>query len=38
MRQSAQSAAYARTREDELNFLDTDKEIPFIITTEHVII
>ena len=38
MRQSAQSAAYARTREDEPNFLDTDKEIPFIITTEHVII
>ncbi|MBT4491079.1 MAG: EthD domain-containing protein, partial [Rhodospirillaceae bacterium] len=38
MRQSAQSEAYDRTREDEPNFLDTDPEIPFIITTEHVIV
>ena len=38
MRQSAQSEAYVRTRKDEANFLDTDAEIPFIITTEHVIV
>jgi|TARA_B100000315_G_scaffold115236_1_gene105777 hypothetical protein len=37
MRQSAQSEAYNRTRKDEPNFLDTETEIPFIITTEHVI-
>ena len=38
MRQSAQSEAYERTRRDEPNFLDTDSEIPFIITTEHTIV
>ena len=38
MRQSAQSEAYERTREDEPNFLNTETEIPFIITTEHVIV
>jgi|TARA_B100002003_G_scaffold160900_1_gene149402 uncharacterized protein (TIGR02118 family) len=38
MRQSAQSEAYDRTRKDEPNFLDTETEIPFIITTEHVIV
>ena len=38
MRQSAQSPAYDRTREDEHNFIDTGAEIPFIITKEHIII
>jgi uncharacterized protein (TIGR02118 family) len=38
MRQSAQSKAHDRTRKDEANFLDTDAEIPSIITTEHVIV
>ncbi len=38
MRESAQSEAYDRTREDEPNFLNTDSEIDFIITTEHVIV
>ncbi len=38
MRQSAKSEAYARTREDEPNFIDTSSDIPFIITTEHVIV
>jgi hypothetical protein len=38
MRQSAQSAAYDRTREDEPNFLNTEDEIDFIITKEHIII
>ncbi|MFP6747904.1 MAG: EthD domain-containing protein [Alphaproteobacteria bacterium] len=38
MRQSAQSPAYGRTREDEPNFIDTSSEIDFIITTEHVIV
>lgn len=38
MRQSAQSPAYDRTRKDEPNFIDTSSEIPFIITTEHVIV
>ena len=38
MRQSAKSAAYDRTRMDEANFIDISKEIPFIITNEHVIV
>ena len=38
MRESAKSAAYDRTRKDEANFIDVSKEIPFIITTEHVIV
>ena len=38
MRQSAQSPAYDRTRKDEPNFIDTENEIDFIITTEHVIV
>jgi uncharacterized protein (TIGR02118 family) len=38
MRESAQGEAYGRTREDEPNFLNTDSEIDFIITTEHVIV
>ena len=38
MRLSAKSAAYDRTRKDEANFIDVSKEIPFIITTEHVIV
>ena len=38
MRESAKRAAYARTRKDEVNFIDVSKEIPFIITTEHVIV
>ena len=38
MRLSTQSPAYDRTRKDEPNFIDTETEIDFIITTEHVII
>lgn len=38
MRQSATTEAYARTREDEPNFIDTDGTIPTIITKEHVIV
>ena len=38
MRQSAQSAAYDRAREDEPKFLNTENEIDFIISKEHVII
>ena len=38
MRKSAQSAAYDCTRKDEANFIDVIKEVPFIITTEHVIV
>ena len=38
MRLSAKSAAYDRTRKDEANFIDVSKELPFIITTEHVIV
>ena len=38
MRESAKSAAYDRTRKDEANFIDVSKEIPFIITTERVIV
>ena len=38
MRKSAQCAAYDRTRKDEANFIDVTKEVPFIITTEHVVV
>lgn len=38
MRQSATTDAYARTREDEPNFIDTDGDVPTIITREHVIV
>jgi len=39
MRDSARSPAYARTRDDEANFLDTaGGHLPFIITREHVIV
>ena len=38
MRQSALSVAYERTRKDEANFIDVTKEVPFIITTEHIIV
>jgi len=37
MRDSARTEAYARTREDEDNFLDTAR-VGFIITKEHVIV
>ena len=36
MRQGAETAAYAATRADEPNFIDTDN-LPIILTTEHVI-
>jgi len=38
MRRSAGSAAYERTRADESNFINTTKEVPFIITKEHIIV
>jgi uncharacterized protein (TIGR02118 family) len=37
MRQGAGSEAYAATRADEANFIDTGK-LPIILTTEHVIL
>jgi uncharacterized protein (TIGR02118 family) len=37
MRASATTPEYARVRADEANFIDTSR-IPFIITTEHVIV
>ena len=38
MRLSAQCSAYKRTRKDEANFIDVTKDVPFIITTEHIIV
>lgn len=38
MRASARTEAYARTREDEPNFLDDEHEMPFLIAKEHVIV
>lgn len=38
MRESATTEAYARTRDDEPNFIDTDGTIPTVITKEHVIV
>jgi uncharacterized protein (TIGR02118 family) len=37
MRESATTPEYARTRADEVNFIAPGR-LPFIITTEHVIV
>ncbi len=38
MREAATTPAYRRTRADEANFIATDRDPPFIITKEHVIV